>query len=73
MSGHRAGSWRLQRPDRRYRATGEHDLLGATKAKEAASALAKYRSVLEHAWFRFAADNGPDAGTPCFPDASTGH
>lgn len=36
-----------------------HDLLGASQAKEAASALARYRSVLEHAWFRFAADNDP--------------
>ena len=50
---------RLKQLDARYLAVGEHDVLGAGKAREAASALARYRSVLdEYARRLFAADNG---------------
>jgi hypothetical protein len=50
----------LKQQDACYLAVGEHDVLGAGKAREAASALARYRSVVdEYATRLFAADNGP--------------
>ncbi len=50
----------LKQLNARYLAVGEHDVLGARKAQEAASALARYRSVLEeYGRCLDAADDGP--------------
>ncbi len=51
---------RLKQLDTRYLTAGEYDLLGARKAQQVASDLARYRSVLdEYARRLDAADNSP--------------
>ena len=64
----------LKQLDARYLAAGERDVLAAGKAQQAASALARYQSVLdEYSRCLDAAMKDPDTRTACFPAAPAGH